>query len=143
GKHERRGRDSNPRNREAAQRFSRPPPSTTRTPLPSTKNAHAAVSTWQRAAAHHFTLSSRFHYTYRPELCQQNWPLAPFARFTCNLSPRIEARKRQAGARVRESALAIPGSGGFSPGHPTKSRRSGSCPWWRSLSPRLSFRAFL
>ena len=37
GKRDRRGRDSNPRNRKAAQRFSRPPPSTTRTPLPSTK----------------------------------------------------------------------------------------------------------
>ena|SRR5271157_2427187 len=76
GKRERRGRDSNPRNREAAQRFSRPPPSTTRTPLPSTKNAHAAESPWQRAAAHFVSLSSPDHYTHRPALCQQNRPFA-------------------------------------------------------------------
>ena len=60
GELERRGRDSNPRNRGAAQRFSRPPPSTTRTPLPSTKNAPAAESSWLKAAAHFFALLASF-----------------------------------------------------------------------------------
>ena len=44
GKSDRRGRDSNPRNRKAAQRFSRPPPSTTRTPLPRTWKRHGLPS---------------------------------------------------------------------------------------------------
>jgi hypothetical protein len=60
---DRRGRDSNPRNRGAAQRFSRPPPSTTRTPLPSTKNAHTAESTQQRAAAHSYRSPGNFTIT--------------------------------------------------------------------------------
>ncbi len=68
------------------------------------------------------SLSSPVHYTHRPGLCQQNWPFARSARTSRGDS--------------------ISGSGGFSPDRLKKSRRSGSCPCWRSLSLRLLCRAF-
>ena len=72
GKSDRRGRDSNPRNRDAAQLFSRPPPSTTRTPLPS-MSARAA---WGKTpeTARQSRSSGRFDYTDRPRLCQRTTP---------------------------------------------------------------------
>ncbi len=70
GKSDRRGRDSNPRNRGAAQRFSRPPPSTTRTPLPSNKK-RARRGKLPTAEQQRILRSPRtVHYNYRPELCQ-------------------------------------------------------------------------
>ncbi len=89
-KGDRRGRDSNPRNRGAAQRFSRPPPSTTRTPLPRTKNAPAADSTRQRAAAHFSRSPSTVDYTHRPVLCQQNRPWRTFPGKPVMVRPRMQ-----------------------------------------------------
>ena len=63
GKRDRRGRDSNPRNREAAQRFSRPPPSTTRTPLPSIKKCAGRNRAGSHATAQNSRSTGILHYT--------------------------------------------------------------------------------
>lgn len=64
GKRDRRGRDSNPRNRKAAQRFSRPPPSTTRTPLPSIKKCAGRNRAGSHATAQNSRSTGILHYTY-------------------------------------------------------------------------------
>jgi hypothetical protein len=63
GKRDRRGRDSNPRNREAAQRFSRPPPSTTRTPLPSIRKCAGRNRAGLHATAQNSRSTGILHYT--------------------------------------------------------------------------------